>query len=59
MTKVWIYESGDMVKKFKSEDDANEWFKIHDPEGVAFAYELGPLLPAGTADEHGVPIAEE
>jgi hypothetical protein len=59
MTKIWIYESGDTVKKFKSEDEANAWFAIHDPEGVAFAYEEGELMPAGTADENGVPVAEE
>jgi hypothetical protein len=60
MTKVWIYEYGrNEMKVFKSEEEANAWFKMHDPEGVAFAYEQGPLHPAGTADEHGVPVAEE
>jgi hypothetical protein len=59
MTKVWIYESGDTIKKFASEDEANARFKIHDPEGVAWAYELGPVIPAGKADEHGVPVAEK
>ena len=60
MTKVWIYEKDrDEMKVFKSEDEANAWFAIHDPEGVAFAYEAGEIRPAGSADEHGVPVAEE
>jgi viroplasmin and RNaseH domain-containing protein len=60
MAKVWIYEYGrDEMKTFKSEEEAQAWLAIHDPEGVAFAYEQGELIPAGTADEHGVPKAEE
>jgi hypothetical protein len=27
------------------------WFKENDPEGVAFKYQRGPLIPAGTADQ--------
>jgi hypothetical protein len=37
---VWIYESGDVVKKFKTADEAREWFKKNDSEGVAFKYEV-------------------
>jgi hypothetical protein len=29
------------------------------PEGVAFKHEMGPLIPAGTADQNGVPLATE
>lgn len=59
MTTVWIYESGDTLKTFASEDEANAWLKIHDPEGVAFKAELGPVNQPGTADQARVPMAEE
>lgn len=43
--KIWIYTDhnkpegdADRLKVFATEDVANEWFKVHDPEGVAFAY---------------------
>jgi hypothetical protein len=50
MTKVWIYEYGrDEMKVFKSETEPQAWFKIHDPEGVAFAYEQGPALRTNMA----------
>jgi hypothetical protein len=29
------------------------------PEGVTFKHELELFIPAGTADEHGVPVARE
>jgi hypothetical protein len=42
---VWIYtdtnkQDGDVdrLKVFATDDAANEWFKVHDPEGVAFKY---------------------
>jgi hypothetical protein len=56
---VWIYEEGDVLKIFDTDDEAREWFKANDPEGVAFKHKLGPLLPAGSADENGVPKATE
>lgn len=59
MTTVWIYESGDTLKTFASEDEAKAWFRLHDPDGVAFAAELGPQRPAGSADLHRVPRATE
>jgi hypothetical protein len=44
---VWIYvdtnkPEGDIerLKVFVSADAANEWFKVNDPEGVAFKYEV-------------------
>jgi hypothetical protein len=47
MTTVWIYtdtskQVGDVdhLKVFASVEDANAWFKVHDPEGVAFRYEV-------------------
>lgn len=45
MTTVWIYvdtnkQVGDVdhLKVFATSDAADEWFKEHDPEGVAFSY---------------------
>ena len=45
MRTVWIYTNtskqvGDVdhVKVFADGDAADEWLKIHDPEGVAFEY---------------------
>jgi hypothetical protein len=44
---VWIYvdtsrQVGDAehLRVFASEEAANDWFAIHDPEGVAFRYEV-------------------
>ena len=36
------YEVGhpDHLRVFADSDAADEWFKAHDPEGVAFAYEI-------------------
>jgi viroplasmin and RNaseH domain-containing protein len=56
---VWLYETGDTVKSFDTEEEAQAWFDIHDPEGVAFKHELSELRPVGSADLHGVPRAEE
>jgi len=45
--KVWVYintsrEVGDVdhLKVFASEDAAEKWFAEHDPEGVAFMYDV-------------------
>jgi hypothetical protein len=45
--KVWIYTNtskevgdADHLMVFASEEAAEAWFKEHDPEGVAFEYEL-------------------
>ena len=50
MTTVWIYvdttkDVGDAehLKVFAREDAADEWFRDHDPEGVAFEYSLERL----------------
>jgi hypothetical protein len=56
---VWIYEEGDVLKIFDTDDEAHAWFKENDPEGVAFKYTIGRRLPAGTADQNDVPIATE
>lgn len=44
MTCVWIYEQGtDAIKVFSSGDEADAWFKVNDPEGIAFEFEvIGP-----------------
>jgi hypothetical protein len=45
MNFVWIYINAskqvgdrDHVKVFADADSADAWFKLHDPEGVAFEY---------------------
>jgi hypothetical protein len=47
MTTVWVYintskEVGDVdhLKVFATADAADEWFAEHDPEGVAFEYDV-------------------
>lgn len=47
MSEVWVYvntnaEVGDVdhVKVFANEDAANRWFADHDPEGIAFRYQV-------------------
>jgi hypothetical protein len=56
---IWFYESGDRFERFKTEAEAETWLKQNDPEGVVFKCKRGPLLPAGTADQNGVPRAAE
>jgi hypothetical protein len=48
MATVWIYvdtskEVGDQdyLKVFASAEAAQNWFRDHDPEGVAFEYDVG------------------
>jgi hypothetical protein len=57
--KKWLYESGEVCKTFDTEEQAQEWFKKNDPEGVAFLVDVSELRPAGSADQYGVPLAEE
>jgi hypothetical protein len=45
MATVWIYTNTsrrvgdpDQLKVFAGRDDADKWFKAHDPDGVAFEY---------------------
>jgi hypothetical protein len=38
--KVWICQRGDELMVFASPEAAQVWFDKHDPEGVAFAYEV-------------------
>jgi hypothetical protein len=47
MATVWIYidtrfgvGDHDHVRVFASADAARAWFEIHDPEGVAFEYQV-------------------
>jgi hypothetical protein len=56
---VWIYGNGDREKTFRSEHEAETWLTQNDPEGVVFKCRRGPLIPAGSADQYGVPIATE
>jgi hypothetical protein len=56
---VWIYEEGDVLQVFDTEDEARAWFEENDPEGVAFKHELELFIPAGTADQNGVTVATE
>jgi hypothetical protein len=40
---VWIYDQGEGLKVFATEDVARAWIEENDPEGVAFEYEvIGP-----------------
>jgi hypothetical protein len=42
--QVWIYIDRrgpvDELKVFASQEAADQWFKEHDPEGVAFKYDV-------------------
>jgi hypothetical protein len=38
--KKWVYESGETVKHFDTEDEAQAWFDANDPEGVAFLMDI-------------------
>ncbi|MHC2251467.1 hypothetical protein ACVILK_001159 [Bradyrhizobium embrapense] len=51
MKTVWIYvDTGKPVgdpehlKVFADEDAAEAWFKVNDPEGVAFEYPITELM---------------
>ena len=53
---VWIYvdtskQVGDRayLKVFDSQTAAQAWFDVHDPEGVAFEYDVNPMMPAQEA----------
>ena len=53
---VWIYvdtskQVGDRdhLKVFDSQAAAQAWFYVHDPEGVAFEYEVNSMMPAREA----------
>jgi hypothetical protein len=37
---VWIYDQGQELKVFATEDAARAWIEENDPEGVAFEYEV-------------------
>jgi hypothetical protein len=55
----WYYENGERLEVFRSEADGEAWLKANDPEGVLWKGRLGPPIPAGTADQHDVPVATE
>jgi hypothetical protein len=56
---VWVYENGDELKLFDTDDEARAWFEENDPEGVAFKHKRGRFIPAGTADRSDVPVATD
>jgi hypothetical protein len=56
---MWLYERGEQLETFHSEGEAEAWLEKNDPEGVVFKCRRGPLIPAGTADQFGVPLATE
>jgi hypothetical protein len=37
---VWVCDQGEDLKVFATADAARAWFELHDPEGVAFEYEV-------------------
>ncbi len=37
---VWIYDQGEELKVFATEEVARAWIERNDPEGVAFEYEI-------------------
>ena len=37
---MWVHSNGDVIRVFSTRDKANEWFAKHDPEGVAFEYNI-------------------
>jgi len=49
LMKVWIYHRGDDLMVFASREAARAWFDKHDPEGVAFAYEV--IGQVGVSDD--------
>jgi viroplasmin and RNaseH domain-containing protein len=40
MKTVWIYENGDTLKTFDTEEEAQTWLDEHHLEGVAFEHEV-------------------
>ncbi|WP_199581065.1 hypothetical protein [Bradyrhizobium sp. MOS003] len=46
---VWIYNKGKELMVFVSEEAAKVWLDEHDPQGVAFEYEVLDL-PAQLGD---------
>jgi hypothetical protein len=44
MKNILIYEKGrDTERQFDSEEEAQAWFNLNDPEGVAFEYPVEDL----------------
>jgi hypothetical protein len=37
---VWIYDQGEDLKVFATEEIAQAWIDENDPDGVAFEYEV-------------------
>jgi hypothetical protein len=37
---VWIYDQGEDMKVFATEEIAQAWLDENDPDGVAFEYEV-------------------
>jgi hypothetical protein len=60
MTTVWIYvdtskEVGDVdhLKVFANVDAATSWLDEHDPEGVAFEYDVIERIERGAVTRSG------
>jgi len=37
---VWIYDQGEEIKVFATEEAAQVWLEKNDPEGVAFEHQV-------------------
>lgn len=59
MSTVWIYEEDNVLRVFDSEPEARAWLRWNDPAGSVRKYYIGPPRPAWSADQAGVPRAEE
>ena len=55
MNKVWVYQRGDELKVFATNEIAQAWFAKNDHEGVVFAYEVIGQSAADHAPE-AVPL---
>jgi hypothetical protein len=55
MRKVWVYQKGDELKVFATNEIAQAWFGKNDPEGVAFAYEVMGQ-PAADNEPDAIPL---
>jgi hypothetical protein len=54
---VWLYKSGERFERFDTEAQGEAWLEKNDPSGVLWKSRRGPFIPAGTADQYGVPRA--
>lgn len=53
---VWIYDQGEDLKVFATEEVARKWIDKNDPEGVAFEHEVIGAVELGQPDlQNGPP----